>query len=101
MWIRWTLVLSRAAILKSRKRIWPMEAASSSVPLKTSAPQSAHIQMRKGREPQPQLVGSQPVGAGAICKENPSGDLALPFDAMRRPRAGVTCKCCPERPYAN
>src|SRR5271165_4121734 len=25
--------------------------------------------MRKGREPQPQLVGSQPVGAGAIGKE--------------------------------
>ena len=34
MWIRRTLVWRRAAILKSRNRIWPMEAASSSVPLK-------------------------------------------------------------------
>jgi hypothetical protein len=37
MWMRLTLAFKRAAILKSRKRIWPIEASANSVPLKTSA----------------------------------------------------------------
>jgi len=37
MWMRLTLTFKRAAILKSRKRIWPIEASANSVPLKTSA----------------------------------------------------------------
>src|ERR1700751_4132157 len=35
--MRLTLTFKRAAILKSRKRTWPIEAEASSVPFKTSA----------------------------------------------------------------
>src|SRR5271166_376831 len=37
MWMRLTLTVNRAAILKRRKRIWPIEATASSVPFKTLA----------------------------------------------------------------
>src|SRR5271167_2500857 len=69
MWMRLTLTVNRAAILKRRKRIWPIEATASSVPFKTVACRVLNDQMRKGREPEPQLVGSHPVGASAIGKQ--------------------------------
>src|SRR5271166_145752 len=37
MWMRLTLTVNRAAILKRSKRIWPIEATASSVPFKTAA----------------------------------------------------------------
>ena len=60
MWVRQALVLSRAAILESRKGIWPVEADSSSVPFKTFPLQSARDQVSKSPDPQPQLIGSHP-----------------------------------------
>ena len=92
MWMRQALAFKRAAILKSRKRIWPVEASANSVPLSslvnTSARRVLITRWAKAENPQSELIGSHPMSAGAIGKQIKVGSRLIVGN-----RIAPSCAC--------